>query len=158
MLRGHAVVRLVGSDAHLTFEQAIADFPMDQINTRPPNLPYSFWALLEHIRIAQWDILEFTKGPNHVTPPWPEGHWPAPGRDATPAEWNVTVEAIRAGIAEAQAMAANPDLDVLAPLPHAPEFSTLRELLLLANHNSYHIGEFAILRQVMDLWPADRVD
>lgn len=157
LFREHVATRLTGEDAHLTLEQAVADFPLDQINTRPPNVPYSFWALLEHIRIAQWDILEYTKDPKgHVTPPWPEGHWPEPGHDATPEEWSATLAAIRAGIAEGQAMARDPELDLFAPLEGAPQHTAGRELLLLGDHNSYHVGEFAILRQVMDLWPEGR--
>jgi hypothetical protein len=157
MFREHVATRLTGDDAHLTFEEAVADFPLDRINTRPPNVPYSFWGLLEHIRIAQWDILEFTKDPSHVTPPWPEGHWPEPDTEATRDEWSITLQAIRDGIAAGQAMARDSALDLLAPLGHAPQFSAGRELLLLGDHNSYHIGEFAILRQVMGLWPEGRV-
>ena len=157
MFREHVATRLTGEDAHLTLEQAVADFPLDQINTQPPNVPYTFWAILEHIRIAQWDILEYTKSPTtHVTPPWPEGHWPEPGYAATPDEWNATLDAIRVGIVEGQAMARDPHVDLFAPLDGAPTHSAVRELLLLGDHNSYHLGEFAILRQTMDLWPEGR--
>lgn len=145
---------LAGEGAHMTFDEAVADFPMDAINHRAPNVPYSFWHLLEHLRIAQWDILEFVRNPEHVSPGWPRGYWPDEEAETDPAGWRQTVEQFRSDLAAMQAIAADESIDLNVELPHAPGYTYLREILLVADHNAYHVGEFAILRQVMDLWPA----
>lgn len=138
----------------MTFDQAIADFPLNAINRRPPDVPYSPWHLLEHIRIAQWDILAFIVDPGHVSPRWPEGYWPAPDSRAEAEGWNETIDRFHADLRALQEVVEDPGTDLCAPLPHAPEYTVLREILLVADHNAYHIGEFAILRQVMGTWPA----
>ena len=155
-LREHVLQLLRGGNAHLTFEDAVTGFPMDRINDRPPNVPYSPWHLLEHIRIAQWDILEFVRNPAHVSPEWPRGYWPDPAATADATRWQQTLRAFREDMAALEALAEDDSVDLGAPLPHAPGYTLLRELLLVADHNAYHLGEFAILRQVMGTWPADR--
>ena len=155
-LRAHVLQLLRGGNAHLTFEDAVTGFPMDRINDRPPHVPYSPWHLLEHIRIAQWDILEFVRNPAHVSPEWPRGYWPDPAATADAARWQQTLRAFREDMAALEALAEDDSVDLGAPLPHAPGYTLLRELLLVADHNAYHLGEFAILRQVMGTWPADR--
>jgi len=154
-LRDTLMLMLRGNVAHMTFEDAVASFPPAHYNTRPPNVPYTPWALLEHIRITQWDILEFVRNPKHVSPSWPEGHWPAPDEQADPARWAQTVGQIQEDYRAIQALAQGPALDLTAPLPHAPGYTLLREILLVIDHNAYHLGEFAILRQVMGTWPAE---
>ena len=134
------------------FDNAVKEFPMEHINTRPPNVPYTPWHLLEHIRLAQWDILEFTRDPDHVSPPWPEGYWPSPDEEADAAMWQKTLQDFRADLASLQEMVEDPNTDLESDLPHAPGYTVLREILLVADHNAYHIGEFAILRQVMGTW------
>ena len=155
-LREHVLQLLRGGNAHLTFEDAVTGFPLDRINDRPPHVPYSPWHLLEHIRIAQWDILEFVRNPAHVSPEWPRGYWPDPAATADAARWQQTLRAFREDMAALEALAKDDSVDLGAPLPHAPGYTLLRELLLVADHNAYHLGEFAILRQVMGTWPADR--
>jgi len=147
---------LRGGVAHMAFEEAVQDFPPEHYNTRPPHLDYTPWALLEHIRIAQWDILEFVRNPDHVSPPWPAGYWPAPDERADQARWDETIRQFQADYRDLQALAQDPTVDLTAPLPHAPGYTVLRELLLVIDHNAHHLGEFAILRQVMGTWPADR--
>jgi hypothetical protein len=146
---------LRGGNAHLTFDQAVDGFPPGSINARPPRVGYSPWQLLEHIRIAQWDILEFIRDPAHVSPAWPEGYWPPAHEEADPARWQKTIEAFRADTAALEALVEDPATDLTADLPHAAGYTVLREVLLVADHNAYHIGEFAILRQVMEPWAAD---
>jgi len=153
ILRQQVLALLDGRNAHATLDDVVADFPPEHFNTRPPNVPYSPWHLLEHIRIAQWDILEFIRDPNYKSPPWPEGYWPAPDAQADEAAWNNTLAAIRADMAALKAMVQDPARDLTAELPHAPGYTLLREALLVADHNAYHIGEFGILRQVMGTWP-----
>ncbi len=156
VLREQVLGLLRGGHAHMSLDEAVADFPLDRINDRAPHVPYTPWHLLEHIRIAQEDILEFTRDPQWVSPPWPEGYWPARDEQADAARWNATINAIRRDLEAMQALVADPANDLTADLPHAPGYTLLREALLVADHNAYHLGEFAILRQVMGTWPANR--
>ena len=151
-LRQQLARGLRGADTHMPFEEAVADFPAWAINARPPNVPYSPWHLLEHLRLTQWDILAYVTDPGHVSPPWPVGYWPEITAEATPDQFAATIAAFRADRAALEALVLDPATDLLAPLPHAPEHSILREVRIVANHNSYHLGEFAILRQVMGSW------
>ncbi len=153
VLREQLYFLLRGGNAHLSFEQAVADFPPERINTRPPNVSYTPWHLLEHLRLAQRDILEFVRIPGHTSPPWPEGYWPAPDAVADEARWQQTIARFQADLQTLQEMVNDPRTDLTAPLPHAPDYTVLREILLVADHNAWHIGEFAILRQVMQTWP-----
>lgn len=155
IMRDQLLALLRGGNAHLGFDDAVANFPMTVINRQPPNVPYTPWHLLEHLRIAQWDILEFIRNPQHVSPRWPAGYWPAPGAQADEAQWQQTVSQFRADLAAIEQIAADPAVDLFAPLPHAPDYTIFREILLVADHNAYHIGEFAILRQVMVTWPTE---
>lgn len=156
VLREQVLGLLRGGHAHMSLDEAVADFPLDRINDRAPHVPYTPWHLLEHIRIAQEDILEFTRDPQWVSPPWPEGYWPARDEQAGAARWNATINAIRRDLEAMQALVADPANDLTADLPHAPGYTLLREALLVADHNAYHLGEFAILRQVMGTWPSNR--
>jgi hypothetical protein len=152
-LRKQLLDLLRGGGAHMGFDQAVADFPVAHINTRPPKVTYTFWHLLEHIRLAQWDILDYIRNPDYVWPTWPDDYWPAPDAQADPAAWEQTLHQFRDDLKALEAIVENPDTDLTAPLAHAPQHTTLREILLVADHNAYHLGEFAILRQVMGLWP-----
>jgi hypothetical protein len=155
VVREQLLFLLRGGNAHMTFDQAVADFPRDHINSQPPNVSYTPWHLLEHIRIAQWDILEFIRNPDHISPQWPEGYWPPPEEQADEVKWEKTISDLRADLRALQDMVEDPNTDLYAPLPHAKGYTVLREILLVADHNAYHIGEFAVLRQVMDTWRAD---
>ena len=154
VLRDQLLAQLRGGQAHMGFEEAVADFPMAHINTRPPNVTYTFWHLIEHIRITQWDILEFVRNPDHVSPNWPKGYWPDPAQQATPDQWKATVAAFHKDIKDLEALATDPATDLFSPIPHGDGQTILREILLVADHNAYHIGEFGILRQVTQTWPA----
>ncbi len=154
VVRDQLLSFLRGGNAHLTFDKAVADFPPDHINVQPPNVSYTPWHLLEHIRIAQWDILEFIRDPDHVSPRWPQGYWPPPGEQADEAKWGKTITDFHADLQALQDMVQDPATDLYAPIPHAGEYTVLREILLAADHNAYHIGEFGVFRQVMDTWSA----
>jgi hypothetical protein len=147
---------LRGGNAHMSFDEAVADFPMDRINERPPNVPYSPWHLLEHMRLAQWDILDFVRNPKYQEMKWPDDYWPAPDATADDAAWNATLAAFHADLAAVEQIASDPQTDLAARIPHGTGQTILREILLVADHNAHHLGEFAILRQVMGTWPAGR--
>jgi hypothetical protein len=153
MLRGELVAMLEGGKAHMSFDEVVEDFPMDRINTKAPGIPYAPWHFLEHLRIAQWDILEFVRNPDHVSPPWPQGYRPAPEEQADERMWFSSIERFRNDLADLVAMARDSRIDLFAPIPHAKAYTIYRELLLVADHNAYHIGEFALLRQALDAWP-----
>ncbi len=152
-LREQLLYLLRGGGAHMNVDQAVADFPMAHINTCPSRVSYSFWHLLEHIRIAQWDILDYIRNPNYVWRTWPDDYWPAPGAQADPEKWAATLRQFHDDLSALAAIVENPQTDLTAPIAHAPQHTILREILLVADHTAYHVGEFGILRQVMDLWP-----
>ena len=155
-IRSAALAILDSVDAHMTFDEAVADFPEWAMNVRPPNVDYTPWQLLEHLRITQWDILEYIRNPGHVSPDWPIGYWPDRDAIATREEFGATVAAFRADLAALRELVADPTTDLLAAMPHTPGHTVMREVRIVADHNAYHIGELAILRQVMGSWPADR--
>jgi hypothetical protein len=139
------------------FDDAVADFPAWAINARPPSVTYTPWHIVEHLRITQWDILRYIQDPTgHVSPDWPVGYWPAPDAETDEEGFRQSVEGFRADLRALEAIALDLDVDLFAVLEGTPGHTTLRELLVVGNHNSYHIGEFASLRQVMGSWPPGR--
>ena len=152
VVRQQLLALLNGGNAHMTFEQAVADFPAEHFNTRPDNVAYTPWHILEHLRIAQWDILEFIRDPDHVSPEWPKGYWPDPAEDSDQNQWKETVSAFLSNLGSLRYIVKDPDIDLYAPIPHAPNYTIFREILVVSDHNAYHIGEFAILRQFMSTW------
>lgn len=154
ILRQHLIDLLQGGEAYTSFEDIVAQFPAEQMNTPAPHVSYTPWHLLEHLRIAQWDILEFIRNPAHVSAPWPEGYWPSQDARTDEAGWNQTIASFRANHQALQDLVADPTTDLMTPLPHGTGQTVLREILVIADHNAYHIGEFAILRQVMQTWPS----
>jgi hypothetical protein len=156
ILRKHLVDLLRGGNAHMPFEAAVADFPLQSMNTLPPNVPYSPWRLLEHLRISQWDILDFIRNPQYVWRKWPDDYWPANTARASQAQWNETIAGFQADLKSLDDLVADPVTRLTEEIPHAPGYTILREILVVCDHNAYHIGEFAILRQVMGTWPVKR--
>jgi hypothetical protein len=140
-------------NAHMGLDEAVADFPEGQMNSQPPNVPYTPWHLLEHIRITQWDILEFIRNPDHVSPEWPVGYWPARDEKADARRWAETIEQYQADLKALQDIVADPATDLYATMPQGEKYTILREILTVADHTAYHVGEFGILRQVMGTWP-----
>jgi hypothetical protein len=156
LLRSQLIGGLNGQHAHMSFEEAVADFPADAMNRRPPNVPWTPWHIVEHLRITQWDILEYIRDSAHyLAPNWPEDYWPERDAETTPDGWE---ESVRGFIGDRQAIEAilrDESTDLFGPLPQTPRHTIVREVRLLANHNAYHIGEFGILRQVMGTWGSD---
>lgn len=152
LLRRHLLALLASSEAHMNFDDAIAGFAPEQRGVRPPGTAHSAWQLLEHLRICQWDILEFSRNPRHVSPPWPEGYWPATAAPPSDAAWQQSVAAFRAGLRAMQKLVADRKRDLFARVNH-PEarakHTLLREALLLTDHNAYHLGQLVLLRRLL---------
>ena len=151
-LRKHVLELLKGKSAHVDFDAAVSKFPMKRVGEKPEGLPYSAWQLLEHMRIAQWDILEFSRNPKHVSPPWPEGYWPRSESPSKKESWDKSVRGFRADLKAMMKLVADPASDLLAPIPHGEGQTLLREALLVADHNSYHLGELVMLRRLLGAW------
>jgi hypothetical protein len=149
-LREHLLYLLRGGGAHIGFEDALKDFPAELVNARAAGVPYTPWHLLEHMRIALWDILEFSRSAAHVSPGWPEGYWPDKGREATADDWRQTVEGIRADLRALEALVEDEANDLHAPIPHGEGQTLLREVLLVADHNAYHLGALVTLRRALE--------
>jgi hypothetical protein len=156
VIREQLAALLRGGNGHMTFEDAIAEFPMKAINRKPPNFNYSFWHLLEHMRVVQWDILEFVRDPGHVSPEYPAGYWPPENAAAGPSEWKKSVRAFRSDLKAVESLVMARETNFFEPIPHAKGYNVFREVLLVADHNAYHIGEILTLRQVMDISPAEK--
>jgi hypothetical protein len=152
-LREHLVKLLEGGHAHASFDAAIKGLPSSLRARTPRGLPYSAWHLLEHMRIAQWDILEFSRDRTHQSPRWPEGYWPAPD-NVRPSEsaWRKSVAAFRRDLKAMQALVADPATDLFAPIPWGDGQTILREALLVSDHNAYHLGELVVGRRLLGVW------
>ncbi|MBV9957570.1 MAG: DinB family protein [Acidobacteria bacterium] len=148
-LREHLLYLLGGGGAHVDFETVVKDFPRELVNRRVEHLPYTAWQVLEHMRIAQWDILEFSRDGAHVSPKWPEGYWPSAESPAAADAWEQSVAAFRADLAAMCELVANTQTDLYAPLPHGDGQTILREALLLADHNAYHLGVLVTLKRIL---------
>jgi len=158
LLREQLLSLLRSENAHMSFDEAVADFPMDQINTRIPNGSYTPWHILEHLRLTQRDILVFMTDPNYKEPSWPGDYWPAKDARATPAEWDQTITGFRADLAELERLVQDERFDLEQAVPWGNGQTHMREFLVVADHNAYHVGEFGVLRQVMQTWPADHTE
>jgi hypothetical protein len=151
--RKQILTLLDGHGAHMTFEEAVADFPDGAINAFPPNVTYTPWHIIEHLRLTQLDMLEYVTSADYPRRDWPADYWPDPETRATPEEWAASVQAFQADRAQLQALVADPASDLDVPIPWTPGHSLLRCVRIIADHNAYHVGEFAVLRQVMGTWP-----
>jgi hypothetical protein len=127
----------------------VAEFPVEHRNSHAPHFPYTPWHVLEHMRISQWDIVEFIRNPDHASPPWPEGHWPPRDQEADVAQWQATIQAFQADRRALIAMVEDPDTDLYRPIPHAQEYNILREVLIVADHAAYHLGVLIGLKRVL---------
>jgi len=152
-LREHVVYLLKGGGAHVHFMDAVEGFPEAKRGAFVEGLPHTGWQLLEHARIAQWDILEFSRNPKHVSPGFPEGYWPKTPVPPDDAAWVKAVEAFQRDLLEMIALVKNPKTDLYATIRHGEGQTILREALLLADHNSYHLGQLVDLRRALGAWP-----
>ena len=149
------LARLLESDeAHAGFEDAIADFPVELRGKRPKGLPHSPWELLEHMRIAQWDILEFSRDAKHESPKFPEGYWPASPEPPSEEAWEKSVKDFLADRKALARLVEDESADLLVRIPHGSGQTLLREALLTADHNAYHLGQLVMVRRLLGAWPA----
>lgn len=152
VLREHLLNLLNGEGAHANFEAAIKDLPAGVRGKRPKGAEHSPWEILEHLRIAQRDILDFIRDPKYVSPDFPAGYWPKSQAPADDKAWDKSVAGFRADLKAVADLTADGSTDLLAPLPHAPDKTILREVLLVADHNAYHLGELVLLRRILGAW------
>jgi hypothetical protein len=148
-LREHLLELLGGGHAHLDFEKAIAGLPVALRGAKPPGLPHTPWRLLEHMRIAQWDILHFSVDPDHISPQFPDGYWPEGDAPPDSDAWERSVAAFRADLQAMMDLVSKPETDLFKPIPHGQGQTILREALLVADHNAYHLGQLVVVRRLL---------
>ena len=151
-LREHLVKLLDGRGAHVSVDDVLGDFPPELRGVRPEGQPFTAWRLLEHMRIAQWDILECSRDAKHVSPEWPKGYWPESDAPPEEAAWDRSVQAFQADLRAMKRLVNNPATDLPARIPHGDGQTILREALLVADHNAYHLGQLVILRRLLGAW------
>ena len=148
-LREHLVSLLEGGNAHVSFDDFVKDFPVAKCGQRVAGLPYTPWQVLEHMRIAQWDILEFSRDARHVSPKWPKGYWPDEGETGTEKLWTETVEKFRGDLQAFKDLVRDPATDLFAQIPHGTGQTVLREVLVLADHSSNHLGALIVMARLL---------
>jgi hypothetical protein len=151
-LRDQLVKLLRGGNAHLGLDQAIGELPKELRGAKAPSLPHTVWQLLEHLRIAQWDILEFSRNRDYTAPKWPDDYWPDTAAPADDAAWDRSVEALHRDLKAMEDLVADPKTDLYAKIPWGDGQTILREALLVADHNGYHLGQIVSVRQALGAW------
>jgi hypothetical protein len=147
---------LSGQGAHVDFDAAVAGLPAKLRGAKPQCdsgvSPHSAWELIEHIRIAQWDMLEFSRDPKHASPEWPGGYWPKHPEPENAAAWESSMKAFHRDLKAMRELVSDPKSDLFAPFPHGEGQTLLREAIQLADHNAYHVGELVLLRRLLGAW------
>lgn len=151
-LRQQLIENLSGSNAHIDFAEGIKDFPAELRGKRPKGSPHSPWELLEHMRIAQWDILEFSRNPKHKSPKFPDGYWPKSAEPPDDKAWDRSVNGFCTDLQSFCALIADGSIDLYARIPHGDGQTVLREALVAADHNAYHLGQILLLRRMLGAW------
>jgi hypothetical protein len=147
--RKQLVTGMSGRESHIDFDSAVKDFPPHVRGTKPAGAPHSAWQLLEHMRIAQHDILEFSRDPNHKSPNWPEGYWPKTEAPPDAKAWDASIKAFKNDARELDRLVQDPKQDLSKPFAHGDGQNLLREALLVATHNSYHLGQLVLLKKML---------
>ena len=150
-IREEVIALLRGGNAHVTFEAAIQSWPAAKRGVVPKGAEHSAWELLEHMRIAQWDILEFSRNPKHVSPDWPSGYWPE-AKAPSEAAWKKSIASFKKDLQVMQDLVADPATDLYKKIPHGGGQNILREALLVADHNAYHLGQLLLVRRLLGEW------
>ena len=154
-LREHLVYLLKGGGAHIHFMDSLEGFPAGKRGTFAQGLAHTAWQLLEHTRLAQWDILEFSRNPKHVSPEFPDGYWPKTPIPPSNEAWEKSVATFQDDLEKMIRLVENPRTDLFARIPHGQRQTILREALLLADHNSYHLGQLVDLRRALGVWQSE---
>src|SRR5229473_1047522 len=152
-LRQHLLYLLGGGGAHAKFDDVVKNLPPKLRGTTPAKLPHSPWMLLEHLRLAQWDILEFSRNKKHASPDWPEGYWPRTEAPPSSAAWNASVKNLQKDLKAMQDLVTNPKTDFHARIPWGEGQTILPEALLVADHNAYHLAQLVDVRRLLGAWP-----
>lgn len=151
-LRKHVIELLDGGHAHASFDQVIADFPAKQRGEVPKGLPHSAWMLLEHLRITQWDILDFSRNPKYKALKWPNDYWPKTPAPPSPEAWDKSIKSFRADLNAMKELVGDEKTDLFAKIPWGEGQTILREALLVADHNSHHLGQLIDVRRLLGIW------
>jgi hypothetical protein len=146
-LRDHLLYLLKGGGAHISFDDAMGDWTLQLAGVKVANFPHTAWMLLEHMRLAQWDILDFSRNPKHVSPPWPEGYWPASETPPDEKAWTASMAAFKKDLRTMERLITDRRVDLYARIPWGDGQTILREVLLVADHNAYHLGQLVMLRK-----------
>jgi DinB superfamily len=153
-LRQQLLQALGGDQSHIDFKSAVSDFPLELGGVKPPGAPHSAWELMEHLRIAQHDILEFSRNPKHKSPPWPQGYWPEAAAPSSKKAWDASIVAFQKDAKEMSELIQDPSQDLYKPIEGGDGQTLLREALVLATHNSYHLGQLMYLKKILTATPA----
>lgn len=153
-LREHLIQLLRGGHAHATFDDTVAHFPRDRMGVRPEGAPHSAWELLEHLRMAQNDMLRFSQSADYVSAKWPDEYWPSQPAPESHKQWDESVRAFRKDLKEFEGLVLDPKQDLFRPFPWGDGQTLLREALQLADHNSYHLGQLLLVRRLLGAWPS----
>jgi len=151
-LRKNLLELLAGGNAHAKFQDVVKGLPTKLQGVKPANFPHTAWMVLEHLRLAQWDILEFSRNPKHASPKWPEGYWPKTAAPPNAEAWIKSVKLFQRDLKAMQALVANRNTDLFARIPWGDGQTILREALLLADHNAYHLGQLLDVRRLLGAW------
>ncbi len=154
-LREHVLYLLDGGGAHLNFDKAVAGLPVELRGAKAANIPHSPWQLVEHMRICQCDILEFSTNPEHVSPNFPDGYWPNGDGPPNDLAWDESVSQFRDDLEAMRQLVRADSTDLFAKIPHGDGQTILREALLVADHNAYHLGQLVIVRRALGAWSDD---
>lgn len=152
-IRKHVLYLLRGGGAHMSFDDFINSFPADLCNRQIEGLPYTPWQILEHMRLAQWDILEFSRDADHVSPEFPKGYWPKTDDLGNRELWQKTADEFGKDLQQMEALVEDPSTDLHAKIPHGDGQTILREALLIADHNAYHLGALAVMARILKAGP-----
>lgn len=150
LLRQHVINLLTKAEAHLDAGSELKDFPIELRGRKPAGAPHTPWQLLEHMRIAQWDILEFTLNAKHASPTWPDEYWPKSAAPPDSKAWDKSVMQFMADLEAVSNMVNDPKVDLLTQIPHGDGQTYLREALLVADHNAYHVGQLVMVRRILE--------
>jgi len=151
-LRQELIHYLERPHTHAVLADAVKDFPDKLMNEKPLNIPYSFWQMLEHIRISQWDMIDFIRNPNYKEIEWPKDYWPDDNEKATAKMWNDAVKKFEQDLADLKKIIEDPKTDLFAPIPHGSGQTIFREALQIIDHASYHMGQLIVMRRMVGEW------
>jgi hypothetical protein len=152
ILREHLINLLQDGGAHVTFDAAVKDMPAAQRGKKPKGVEHSPWELLEHLRIAQWDILEFSRDAKHKSPDFPSGYWPAEQAPPNEKAWDKSVAAFRSDLKALIELVKDPSTDLFAKIAHGDGQTILRQAMMTADHNAYHLGQLVQVRKMLGAW------